>query len=100
MKDPSNIPDPYVKLYLLPGRSKESKRRTVVVKQYKYTHENPLEGLIPGKIFGYTLIITGTTCKYSEVRIYIKPLNPRIYFNSYLILGFILIFINKISLIR
>jgi hypothetical protein len=32
LKDPSNIPDPYVKLYLLPGRSKESKRRTAVVK--------------------------------------------------------------------
>lgn len=32
MKDPSNIPDPYVKLYLLPGRSKDSKRKTVVVK--------------------------------------------------------------------
>ncbi|XP_077294102.1 extended synaptotagmin-like protein 2 isoform X2 [Arctopsyche grandis] len=32
LKDPTNIPDPYVKLYLLPGRSKESKRKTVVVK--------------------------------------------------------------------
>ncbi|XP_058455222.1 extended synaptotagmin-2 isoform X3 [Malaya genurostris] len=32
LKDPSNIPDPYVKLYLLPGRTKESKRKTNVVK--------------------------------------------------------------------
>lgn len=32
LKDPSSIPDPYVKLYLLPGRSKDSKRKTVVVK--------------------------------------------------------------------
>ncbi|XP_037812091.1 extended synaptotagmin-2-A isoform X6 [Lucilia sericata] len=32
LRDPSNIPDPYVKLYLLPGRSKESKRKTIVVK--------------------------------------------------------------------
>ncbi|CAB3248355.1 unnamed protein product [Arctia plantaginis] len=32
LKDPSNVPDPYVKLYLLPGRSKDSKRKTVVVK--------------------------------------------------------------------
>ncbi|KAF5307728.1 hypothetical protein FQR65_LT06599 [Abscondita terminalis] len=32
MKDPTNIPDPYVKLYLLPGRSKESKKKTAVVK--------------------------------------------------------------------
>lgn len=32
MKDASSIPDPYVKLYLLPGRSKETKRKTGVVK--------------------------------------------------------------------
>lgn len=32
MKDPSSIPDPYVKLYLLPGRSKDSKRKTNVIK--------------------------------------------------------------------
>ncbi|GBP31230.1 Extended synaptotagmin-2 [Eumeta japonica] len=32
LKDPSNVPDPYVKLYLLPGRSKDSKRKTAVVK--------------------------------------------------------------------
>ncbi|KAF6204014.1 hypothetical protein GE061_002353 [Apolygus lucorum] len=32
LKDPSNIPDPYVKLYLLPERSKETKRKTETVK--------------------------------------------------------------------
>lgn len=32
MKDPSNVPDPFVKLYLLPGRSKETKRKTIIVK--------------------------------------------------------------------
>ena len=32
LKDPSSIPDPYVKIYLLPGRSKDSKRKTVVIK--------------------------------------------------------------------
>lgn len=32
MKEPGNIPDPYVKLYLLPGRNKETKRKTTVVK--------------------------------------------------------------------
>ncbi|XP_045489362.1 extended synaptotagmin-2-B isoform X3 [Pieris rapae] len=32
LKDPTNVPDPYVKLYLLPGRAKESKRKTLVVK--------------------------------------------------------------------
>ncbi|XP_068081288.1 extended synaptotagmin-2 isoform X2 [Anabrus simplex] len=32
LKDPSNIPDPYVKLYLLPDRSRDSKRKTEVIK--------------------------------------------------------------------
>lgn len=32
LKDPNNIPDPYVKLYLLPGRNKDSKRKTNVIK--------------------------------------------------------------------
>lgn len=32
LKDPASIPDPYVKLYLLPGRSKDSKRKTIVIK--------------------------------------------------------------------
>lgn len=32
MRDASSIPDPYVKLYLLPGRAKETKRKTIVVK--------------------------------------------------------------------
>lgn len=32
LRDPSSIPDPYVKLYLLPGRSKESKRKTSIIK--------------------------------------------------------------------
>ncbi|XP_075219377.1 extended synaptotagmin-like protein 2 isoform X2 [Lycorma delicatula] len=32
LKDPSNIPDPYVKLYLLPERSKDTKRKTETIK--------------------------------------------------------------------
>lgn len=32
LNDPTNIPDPYVKLYLLPSRSKDSKRKTHVIK--------------------------------------------------------------------
>lgn len=31
LNDPSNIPDPYVKLYLLPERAKDSKRKTEVI---------------------------------------------------------------------
>ncbi|KAF4523779.1 hypothetical protein B566_EDAN009011 [Ephemera danica] len=32
LKDPTNIPDPYVKLHLLPERSRESKRKTEMIK--------------------------------------------------------------------
>lgn len=32
IKDQSCVPDPYVILYLLPKRSKETKRKTIVVK--------------------------------------------------------------------
>ncbi|KAG8034618.1 hypothetical protein G9C98_007694 [Cotesia typhae] len=32
LNDPSSIPDPYVKLYLLPDRHKETKRKTAVLK--------------------------------------------------------------------
>lgn len=33
LKDPTEKPDPYVKLYLLPGRTKETKRKTIIVKE-------------------------------------------------------------------
>ncbi|RZB39110.1 C2 domain containing protein [Asbolus verrucosus] len=32
LKDPSSIPDPYVKLYLLPERAKDTKRKTQMIK--------------------------------------------------------------------
>lgn len=64
-KDPSNIPDPYVKLYLLPGRSKESKRKTNVVKDncnpvYDATFEYVIS---TGELGGTELEVTVATQK-------------------------------------
>lgn len=33
MSDPYNLPDPFVKLYILPGRTRESRRRTQVIRE-------------------------------------------------------------------
>lgn len=65
LKDPSNIPDPYVKLYLLPGRSKESKRKTQVVKDncdpvYDATFEYIIS---PAELNGSELEVTVCTQK-------------------------------------
>ena len=38
-----------------------------ICKQYKNLNENPLVGLVPGKIFSIILIISGIACKASEV---------------------------------
>lgn len=52
IRDPSDLPDPYVILYLLPKRLKDSKRKTIVVKNscdpvYEVTFEygsiNPID---------------------------------------------------------
>ncbi|XP_070496032.1 man(5)GlcNAc(2)-PP-dolichol translocation protein RFT1 [Chironomus tepperi] len=45
-----------------------------IAKQYKDLHVNPLEGLIPGKIFGCTLIVAGIACKYSEMHLLPKSM--------------------------
>lgn len=65
LKDPSNIPDPYVKLYLLPGRSKDSKRKTHVVKDncdpvYDATFEYIIS---PAELNGSELEVTVCTQK-------------------------------------
>lgn len=39
-------------------------------KQYKNLNENPLEGLIPGKIFATVLIVSGIACQASQVICY------------------------------
>lgn len=65
LKDPSNIPDPYVKLYLLPSRSKESKRKTIVMKD----NCNPVYDehfeyvLTPSELTGQQLEVTVATQK-------------------------------------
>lgn len=45
-----------------------------ILKQYKSIGDNPLEGLIPGKIFATALVISGIVCKYSEVFFLLKLL--------------------------
>lgn len=65
LKDPSNIPDPYVKLYLLPGRSKDSKRKTQTVKDncdpvYDATFEYIIS---PAELNGSELEVTVCTQK-------------------------------------
>lgn len=64
-KDPSNIPDPYVKLYLLPSRSKESKRKTNVVKDNcDPVYEQNFEYVIsPAELNSSTLEVTVCTQK-------------------------------------
>ncbi|XP_050673440.1 extended synaptotagmin-1 isoform X9 [Leptidea sinapis] len=48
LKDPTNVPDPYVKLYLLPGRSKDSKRKTLVAKDScNPEYDDQFEWVIP-----------------------------------------------------
>ena len=65
MKDPTNIPDPYVKLYLLPGRSKESKRKTAVVKDnVNPSYDATFEYLISAaELHGTELEVTVATQK-------------------------------------
>lgn len=65
MKDPSNVPDPYVKLYLLPGRSKETKRKTIVVKDNcNPVYDATFEYIIStAELFGTELEVTVATQK-------------------------------------
>lgn len=65
LTDPSNIPDPYVKLYLLPGRSKESKRKTNVIKDNcNPVYEDTFEYIISaGELMQTELEITVCTQK-------------------------------------
>ncbi|KAF2883924.1 hypothetical protein ILUMI_22241 [Ignelater luminosus] len=64
-KDPTNIPDPYVKLYLLPSRSKETKRKTPVVKDsYNPVFDITFEYLISqGELNSQKLEVTVATQK-------------------------------------
>lgn len=66
LKDPSNIPDPYVKLYLLPGRAKDSKRKTHVIKDNcNPTYDATFEYLIStAELHTSSLEVTVATQKF------------------------------------
>lgn len=64
IKDPSDSPDPYVTLYLLPKRSKESRRKTIVVKNscdpvYEITFE--YGAIAPHELLAMELEVTVKT---------------------------------------
>lgn len=46
-------------------------------KHFKSVDENPLVGLVPGKIFATALIVSGIVCKTSEVRSFLDILSSR-----------------------
>ncbi|XP_060517308.1 extended synaptotagmin-2 isoform X1 [Cylas formicarius] len=87
LKDPSSIPDPYVKLYLLPERSKDSKRRTQVIKD----NCNP----VYEEIFEYVINQAEVNNKQLEVTVCTQK---QLFYSSSNILGQVLIDISKIDL--
>ncbi|EEB18657.1 conserved hypothetical protein [Pediculus humanus corporis] len=65
MNDPTNIPDPYVKLYLLPERNKDSKRKTEAIKDNcNPVYEQQFEYIIsPGELSNRQLEVSVATRK-------------------------------------
>jgi oligosaccharide translocation protein RFT1 len=43
---------------------------TYITKKYKGLHENPLNGLVPGKIFVSALVVSAIACSLSKVNIF------------------------------
>lgn len=87
LKDPSNIPDPYVKLYLLPERAKDSKRRTQVVRD----NCNP----IFDETFEYILSQGELNTKQLEVTI---ASHKQLFYSGNNVLGLVIIEFSKLNL--
>ncbi|CAH0557885.1 unnamed protein product [Brassicogethes aeneus] len=86
-KDPSSVPDPYVKLYLLPERAKDSKRKTTVVKD----NCNP----IFDESFEYVINQGELSNKQLEVTV---GTQKQLFYSSSNILGQVIIDLGKLNL--
>ncbi|XP_074032959.1 extended synaptotagmin-like protein 2 [Leptinotarsa decemlineata] len=87
LKDPSNIPDPYVKLYLLPERARDTKRKTQVVKD----NCNP----VFDETFEYVLSQGEIGSKQLEVTV---GTQKQLFYTSSNILGQVIIDLGKLNL--
>ncbi|KAJ8920620.1 hypothetical protein NQ315_004759 [Exocentrus adspersus] len=87
IKDPSSLPDPYVKLYLLPERAKDTKRKTQVIKD----NCNP----IFDESFEYVLNPTELVMKQLEVTV---GTQKQLFYSSSNILGQVIIDLGKLNL--
>ncbi|XP_072389064.1 extended synaptotagmin-2 isoform X2 [Diabrotica undecimpunctata] len=87
LKDPSNIPDPYVKLYLLPERARDTKRKTQVIKDnVNPTFDESFEYVInQGEVGSKQLEVTACTQK-------------QLIYSSSNVLGQIIIDLGKLNL--
>ncbi|KAJ8961096.1 hypothetical protein NQ318_008772 [Aromia moschata] len=87
IKDPSNIPDPYVKLYLLPERAKDTKRKTQVIKD----NCNP----IFDERFEYVLNPAELVTKQLEITV---GTQKQLFYSSSNVLGQVIIDLGKLNL--
>ncbi|XP_056640030.1 extended synaptotagmin-2 isoform X1 [Diorhabda sublineata] len=87
LKDPSSIPDPYVKLYLLPERARDTKRKTQVIKD----NINP----IFDETFEY--VISQGEIGFRQLEVTACTQKQLIYSNSN-ILGQVIIDLGKLNL--
>lgn len=87
MKDASTIPDPYVKIYILPERTKETKRRTQVVKD----NCNP----VFDESFEYVLNQGELATKQLEVTVCTQK---QLFYSSSNVLGQVIVDLSKLNL--
>ncbi|KAF7284996.1 hypothetical protein GWI33_012316 [Rhynchophorus ferrugineus] len=87
LKDPSNIPDPYVKLYLLPERAKDTKRKTQVIKD----NCNP----VFDETFEYIINQAEVSNKKLEVTV---GTQKQMFYSINNILGYVIIDLSKLNI--